>query len=156
MDDERNCEPEGIKSRKLQQRIVDRERVIRTWESRYSMIVIAHVTLPILFSKSTLKSLSPINILMIFRGFLSVQKAERASGRSFEAEKPAWTWSDLNINYEAQKIISWANSWKRNSKWAGRWEKTKRKCRCQYNLLKHLIRNQLAPPNISFVYLNHL
>lgn len=68
---------ESIKSRNIvtAETFEDGERVIRAWESRYSVIVITHIILPILFSNSTLKSLFPINIRSWFsKGFYLFRK----------------------------------------------------------------------------------
>ena len=54
---------------------LDTERVIRAQEIRYTMISITHIILPVIFSYSTLKSLSPINILSRFsKGFYLLKK----------------------------------------------------------------------------------
>lgn len=72
----------------------DRERVIGEWEGRYSMIVITHVILPILFSNSTLKSLFPINILLWFsKGFYLFKKLNGQVGgplRLKNLQKTKW------------------------------------------------------------------
>lgn len=75
---------------------------------------------------------------------------------------PSWKWSDLNINFGAKGRGSGARSLKcRGSKIRptaklGRWEEIKKEVQMPVQSDENLIRNQLAAPHISFVYLRHL